>query len=163
MTDLNFTLRELDPSRELAGLVIRLGDAVLTRLVRPSSNTEDIELRIPPGPLGIWLAENWWRLRWECRPPKGITSEWREAHDMAAIGAGHAWPSIAFWGEGRRIMVLAKADAPGVMGPVRFLQDALSFVLATSFEAALNAVFGGVSGMLAGEDRVSFQALISAL
>jgi hypothetical protein len=82
---------------------------------------------------------------------------------MAAIGAGHAWPSIAFWGEGQRIMTLAKADPPGVMGPVRFLQDALSFVPAASFEAALDAVFDAVSGMLAGEDRVSFQALVNAL
>ena len=163
MTDLTFTLCGFDHAPGLAGLVIRLGDTVLTRLLRPGSNTEDTELRIPPGPLGIWFAENWWRLRWECRPLRGFTPEWREAHDMAAIGAGHAWPSIAFWGEGQRVMVLAKADPPGVMGPVRFLQDALSFVPGQSFETAIDTLLEAVDGMLAGEDRDHFRSLIGAL
>lgn len=163
MTDLTFTLRELDRAHGLAGLEIRLGDAVLTRLLRPGSNAENTELRIPPGPLGIWFAENWWRLRWECRPLDGFTPEWREAHDMAAIGAGHAWPSIAFWGEGRRVVVLAKADPPGVMGPVRFLQDALSFIPEQSFETAVDTLLKAVDGMLAGEDRDHFRSLIDAL
>lgn len=163
MTELIFTLRELDRARDLAGLEIRLGDAVLTRLLRPGSNAENTELRIPPGPLGIWFAENWWRLRWECRPLGGFTPEWREAHDMAAIGAGHAWPSIAFWGEGQRVMVFAKADPPGVMGPVRFLQDALSFIPGKSFETGVDSLLEAIDGMLVGEGRDHFRSLINAL
>lgn len=161
--DLTFTLRELDRARDPAGLEIRLGDTVLTRLLRHDSSAENTELHIPPGPLGIWFAENWWRLRWECLPLDGLTPEWREAHDMASIGAGHAWPSIAFWGEGQRVMVLAKADPPGVMGPVRFLQDALSFVPGQSFETAVDALIKSVDGMLVGEDRDYFRSLIGAL
>jgi hypothetical protein len=60
-------------------------------------------------------------------------------------------------------MVFAKADPPGVMGPVRFVQDALSFVPAPSFEAALDAVFDRVVGVLSGEDRRALEALVGAL
>lgn len=163
MIDIAFTLRTLDSSQGLAGLKVQLGQVFLTRLMRPGSNVEDIELRIPPGPFGAWLAENWWRLRWECRPLNGFTAEWRESHDMAAIGAGHAWPNVSFWGEGQRIMVLAKADPPGVMGPVRFLQDALSFVSAKSFEAAIDAILESVGDMVEGEHQGYFRALVQAL
>jgi len=82
---------------------------------------------------------------------------------MAAIGAGYAWPSVAFWGEGQRITIFAKADPPGVMGPVRFLQSALAFIPAASFESAVDSLFDAVGTMLDGEDIAAFRALINAL
>jgi hypothetical protein len=82
---------------------------------------------------------------------------------LASIGAGHSWPKLRLWGEGERVVVLSKADPPGTIGSVRFLQDALGFVPTTQFEETIDALFLRVHGMLAGEDESTFQTLLGVL
>jgi len=152
----------IDDPRPIA---IRLGDIVLTRLQRPGEERLDDYLIAPPAQLAFWLADNWWRLRWECVPPEGVTPEWRLAHELSSIGGGYAWPQVAMWGEGERVGIVSRCDPPGVIGPVRFLTDALKFISASAFEEAVDRFLETASNEHAGygSDRTSLRSLIDLL
>jgi hypothetical protein len=152
---------ELDAS---AGVVIGSGETVFTRLLRQGANTVEDRLEAPPGQLAFWLVDNWWRLRWECVPPSGPTPDWRLAHDLAGIG-GYAWPRLAIWGEGDRIGLSSRSDPAGVVGPVRYLTDALIYVSAAAFEDEADKLFDSVSSEQAGliSDRAALRTQMKAL
>jgi hypothetical protein len=116
-----------------AGITIGSNKIVFTRLLRPGANAPEDYLKAPPAQLAFWLVDNWWRIRWECVPPSGPTADWRLAHELSSIG-GYAWPRLAIWGEGNRIGLSSKSDPAGVVGPVRYLTDALTYVPAEAFE-----------------------------
>jgi hypothetical protein len=116
-----------------AGIAIGSNEIVFTRLLRPGANAPEDRLQAPPAQLAFWLVDNWWRIRWECVPPSGPTPDWRLAHELGSIG-GYAWPRLAIWGEGSRIGLSSRRDPAGVVGPVRYLTDALTYVPAEAFE-----------------------------
>ena len=138
MTHFQIALEELPPPNPdgIAGLLMRVGDTVLTSVVR-SGSAKDASLRIPAGPLAFWVAENWWRLRWEPKATPPLDA-WRMSHEMPAIGHGHAWPRVTIWGDRDRVMLVSRADPPGLVGPVRFTTNAVTFVPAAEFETALD-------------------------
>ena len=76
-------------------LRIRLGDSVLTRLVRRGGNAPDDWLEAPPVPLAFWFIDNWWRIRWEPTPHGDLNAEWRLAHHLSSVGAGYHWPNVS--------------------------------------------------------------------
>lgn len=167
MNDLQIDVRTdagagVDDPRPIA---IRSGDIVLTRLQRPGEERPDDYLIAPPAQLAFWLTDNWWRLRWECVPPEGMTLEWRLAHELSSIGGGYAWPRVAMWGEGERVGIVSRCDPPGVVGPVRFLTDTLKFISASAYEQAVDRFLETVSDERAGygSDRTSLRSLFDTL
>lgn len=146
----------------ICGLDMRVGDALLTRLVRSGSGAEDTRIRVPAAPLAFWFAENWWRLRWE--PRTSIPSDsWRMAHEMSAIGYGHAWPRVTIWGDRDRVMLIARAEPPGIAGPVRFLTNAVVFTPGPDFEATLDRFFDEAIGIVPSADHDELGALVEQL
>jgi hypothetical protein len=150
-----------DPQR----IAIRSDTLVLTRLQRLGEEHSDDYLVAPPAQLAFWLAENWWRLRWECVPSDGITPEWRLAHELSSIGGGYAWPQAAMWGEGERVGLFSRSDPPGVIGPVRFLTKGLEFIPATTFEEAVDRFLATACDNHAGfgSDRPALRSLVTTL
>ena len=120
-------------------VALRCGDIVFTRLLRQGQDQLDDYLHAPPGQLAFWLVDNWWRLRHECVPAGIPSAEWRLAHDMASIGGGYVWPRLGIWGEGGRVGLASRSDPPGVVGPVRYITDALLFVSGDDFEQVTDA------------------------
>ena len=114
---------------------IASGETVFTNLIREQGRAHDDAVLAAPEPLAFWLCDNWWRLRWETIPPNGLSSaSWRLAHDIAAVGGGYSWPRLCLWGDLDRIGLLSQADPVGVVGPVRYLTDALVYIHAAHFE-----------------------------
>jgi hypothetical protein len=146
-------------------IVIRLGDTVFTRLLRPGQDKLDDALQAPAGQLAFWLLDNWWRLRFECIPPSRPSTEWRLAHDMASIGGGFPWPRLRVWGEGNRVGLASKSDPEGVVGPVRYVTDALFFITGKDFESAIDRFVALAADNTAGfgPDRDALQTLLRAL
>src|SRR5208282_6294317 len=126
------------------GIAIGSRDTVFTQLLRQGANAPDDYFNAPPAQLAFWLVDNWWRLRSECVPAFGPTAEWRLAHDLTSI-CGYAWPRLAIWGEGNRIGLSSRSDPAGVVGPVRYLIDALIYVSASSFETEVDKFLDLVS------------------
>ncbi|HVC63597.1 MAG TPA: hypothetical protein VND19_24930 [Acetobacteraceae bacterium] len=167
MTDLEIKVRS-DPTTSSGGplgVALRVGEVVLTRLIRPHEREADDYLLAPPAQLAFWLVDNWWRIRWECIPPVGMPSEWRLSHELSAIGGGYVWPRLAIWGEGSRIGLLSRSDPSGVVGPVRYLTDALLFIAASQFETATDEFLSNAIDAVAetDTDRGALRAQVRAL
>ncbi|MBZ9939466.1 hypothetical protein LB518_24490 [Mesorhizobium sp. BR1-1-16] len=146
----------------ISELEMAVGGALLTRLIRTEAQGTVTSVRVPAAALGFWIADHWWRLRWE--PRSGCPSEsWRMAHEMNAIGNGHAWPPVTIWGDRDRVMFMSRADPPGVAGPVRFLTNAVTFVPSSGFEAAMDGLLDDALSAAPATDRVSLVALVNAL
>jgi hypothetical protein len=150
---------------DVARIALRAGDLTLTRLIRPHEHEPDDYLHAPPAQLAFWLVDNWWRLRWECIPPRGMIPEWRLSHELSAIGGGYVWPRVAVWGEGHRIGLLSRSDPPGVVGPVRYLTDALVFIPADGFESVVDEFLANAVDIYARSDpdRLALHDQVSAL
>jgi hypothetical protein len=145
------------------GISIRASNIVLTKLLREGLNEPSDFVDVPLTSLAFWVIDHWWRLRWESIPPGGITSEWREAHELASVGGGFAWPRITIWGEEPRIGLIARSDPQGVMGPVRFLTDALVFVSASDFETEIDRFCSVATEHASVDDHVALLAAIQAV
>ena len=152
-------------SRGAWGIAIRSGETVFTRLFRARDNEPDDYIVAPPTQLAFWLTDNWWRLRWECFPAGGMTADWRLAHDVSSVGGGYAWPRLSIWGEDDRIGLLSRSDPEGVMGPVRYLTDALDFVRASDFEQTCDGFLDTAIDKYTDDsgDRAALQAQVRAL
>jgi hypothetical protein len=146
----------------LATLNVTVGDIVMTRLVRTGANTTSEAVRIPAAPLGFWIADHWWRLRWEPKPAKP-DDEWRMAHSMPGIGHGHAWPPITIWGDRDRVMLISRADPPGVASPARYLTNAVAFARGDDFEVVADGLLDISAAIAPKRDRAALAALIDAL
>ena len=87
------------------------------------------------------------------------------AHDIASVGGGYAWPRLCIWGDLDRIGLLSQADPIGVIGPVRYLTDALLYVAAPGYEAQVDQFLDRVADAQQGfgSDRQALRALIGAL
>jgi len=117
---------------EPMGVLIGSHETVFTRLIRHGANAPEDYLEAPPGQMAFWLVDNWWRLLAECVPSSGPTPDWRLAHDLSSM-SGFAWPRMAIWGEGDRIGLSSRSDPTGVVGPVRYLTDALVYIPSDEF------------------------------
>jgi hypothetical protein len=146
----------------IAALSVTVGDIVMTRLVRPGANTTSDAVCIPAAPLGFWIADHWWRLRWEPKPGKP-DDDWRMAHSMPAIGHGHAWPPITIWGDRDRVMLISRADPPGVASPARYLTNAVTFARGEDFEVVADGLLDASAATAPERDRAALTGLIRAL
>lgn len=142
---------ELPPEETatFAELTVRLNDKAMTRLYDVAAKTERDGLFAAAYPLALFLAENWWRLRWEPAPASLSRAgpKWRMAHSIAAAGAGYVWPNITFHGDGERMFMEA--------GPHASESSAVQFVLqghgefdAGAFEAEVDRFMEGVLARL---------------
>lgn len=124
-------------ARTFARLEIRSGENLLTQL-------EDInEQKTRPGPyvfiyeLAEWIADNWWRLRWE--PDSGNNStDWELSHRMSAIGGGSIWPDIAIKSEGDFILIESRQTSIKKEATIRYLNDLDLLLPARDYEAAID-------------------------
>ena len=126
-------------SATTASLTIRVGDRIATRNDDEWSKSIENSARLSLYPLALWLADCWWRLRWEPEPsqsPPG--SGWRMAHEMAAAGHGFLWPNLTFTGDSHSIQVTGRPSNPLSEEPVRFLADFEETVPSDTFERAVD-------------------------
>lgn len=88
-------------------------------------------------PLALFLAANWWRLRWEPAPLKH-DPQWLMRHSLAAIGEGYAWPDISFASDGEFILVSVRGTEYSSTSPVRYIADFAGWISAQDFERAVS-------------------------
>ena len=117
---------------------LRSGEVCFTELVRNGGNGSDDYLQAPPVQLAFWLTDNWWRLRWEPVVSERVYPDWRLAHELAAIGGGYIWPRLRIWSEDTRVGLACRSDSLGMNFALRYTKDALVFVSADQFEAAVD-------------------------
>jgi hypothetical protein len=136
-------------SATAASLTIRVGDHVATRNDDGWSRSVEDSARLALYPLALWLADSWWRLRWESEPSHSLPgSAWRMAHECAAAGHGFLWPNLTFASDSQSVQIVGRPANPLSEEPVRFLADFAETVPAEIFERAVDDFIGLVLARL---------------
>lgn len=119
----------------LAQIQIRVGDECATHVEDVLAKTVRPFLRASAHTLAVWLAANWWRLRWEPEAPtREATTDWLLSHSMASAGEGYVWPNLLLISDGHSVSARAVPSRRTRFGPVHYLADFQSTVLAADFE-----------------------------
>lgn len=132
-----------------SGVRIDAAGTTLTRLLSQADGEERNFLLAPPHLLAVWLAANWWRLRWEARPKQfsgqADRATWNAAHILTEVSGGYSWPRASFWGLDSQVAYAMDEDPVGVAGPVRFLsQIPESAMPAAEFESGVETFWKAV-------------------
>ena len=132
-----------------AQVVMLVDDQPVTELDDLFARTVRSGLRASANHLALWLASNWWRLRWE--PESGTDdTDWKLSHSVAAVGGGFAWPDLTFASDGKHVHVRSIAGAPKPTSPVRYLVDADRNIDVRAFEAGTDDFVQRVLARLSG-------------
>lgn len=128
-----------------ASLSIRAGGRTLTRVEdRLAKTTRDV-IRVSAYPVALWIAANWWRLRWES---KKRGTDWAMTHHLAAAGSGYVWPDMEIASEGDYLMLISRATDERREEPVSFLGDNNVFIPARQFVEQIDRFMTTVIGRL---------------
>lgn len=147
---------ELPPpeAATFAELTIRLNDKPATRLYDVQAQTVRDGLFAAAYPLALFLAENWWRIRWEPAPEKcamRAKPQWRLAHSIAAAGAGYVWPNITLYGDGEFVFVQVGPQG-SQSSSVQFVSQHNGALPVEDFEAEVDRFMAGVLARLDARD-----------
>ena len=130
-----------------ADMKITVGGQCVTELEDDRSQTLRKGMYISVYPMALFLAANWWRLRWESKPLQE-DPEWRMRHCLPAIGEGYVWPDLTFTSDGEGILLTVRSREKSRTSPVRYLADFSAWVPARSFEGAVRNCIEGVLSRL---------------
>ncbi|MBK8750869.1 MAG: hypothetical protein IPL99_04115 [Candidatus Competibacteraceae bacterium] len=118
-----------------AALVIRINGSNATELEDQRARTVRNYARVSASQMALWLATNWWRLRWE---PQRQTLFWAMSHRLGAAGGGYTWPDLLFSSDGDFVRVQSRptSDWPGT--PTRYLRTFDERLSAQEFERGID-------------------------
>lgn len=119
----------------------------LTEVEDSLARTVRDHVNLPLVSLAEWLLGNWWRLRWEGRPPRPSRG-WQRAHSLAAIGGGNTWPNLEISSDGAFVELVQRAEDARDVSAVRYLRSIHVEIPAMEFEAAVNRLVDVVEARL---------------
>jgi Zn-dependent peptidase ImmA (M78 family) len=120
---------------------IFVGDLCLTELEDRVAKTVRPTLRASTYRLAFWLAENWWRLRWE---PESDTLDWQLSHNLAAAGAGYVWPALTLVSDGECVALRMRPSSVAPTEDIRYLLRQDVRIPAESFVSGVDRFIGAV-------------------
>lgn len=142
------TGNEYDPTRcdlriTVDGLPATQVEVVGVRTVRDS-------IRVSAAPLALWLASNWWRLRWES---ERRSADWHMVHRISSVGGGFVWPPMSICGSGTTVQINQRPRRQATFEPVRYLTKVNTYVPAVDFEKQIDLYIGNVIERLDAIDK----------
>jgi hypothetical protein len=129
-----------------AEIGLALNGQWMTELEELESRTTMTHVRACAHTLAMWLAANWWRLRWEPEPQNAKGNvDWRIAHSVASAGGGFAWPNVIFASNGESLAVASVPRVkPAPFEPLRYLNPVHGRITAGEFEQRVDAFINAV-------------------
>jgi hypothetical protein len=139
-----FNLSAVFPKRDddVAEITLRLGENVISRIADIQQRTIRDYFRASSTSLALWLADNWWRLRWETIKDVHLPSvDWRLRHELNSASGGALWPPVTIYSVGERIAFVPSVGKYVVSGPQSYLDFKISMVAAGEYENELDRFF----------------------
>lgn len=137
--------------RDIARIRMEAGTQVVSRVLDVQSGEVRDFFRASAVSLGLWLVDNWWRLRWEPLAGAKPSYDWRLRHEISSAGAGFNWPPIMAYGTGPRVVLAPAFGGRASSGPIRYLDmDTVHVMPGEHFEAGLDRFLGQVIASCAG-------------
>lgn len=143
----NFTFSPSWPkgSDDVAEISLRVGDRVISRIADTEKGTVRDFFRASSTGLAFWLADNWWRLRWETINGTQLPSvDWRLRHELNSASGGALWPPVMIFSVGNRIAFAPSVGKKDVDGPQSYFQFKIGMVAADEYEQELDSFFEAV-------------------
>lgn len=132
-------------SDDVAEISLRLGDSVISRIADTEKGTVRDFFRASSTGLAFWLADNWWRLRWETISDSRLPSvDWRLRHELNSANGGALWPPVMILSVGDRIAFAPSVGKKVVDGPQSYFQFKIGMVAADEYERELDSLFEAV-------------------
>jgi hypothetical protein len=155
----------LSGEKDVAEIGIYLGDRALTQLLDVTTNQVRDFIRASAVSLGLWFADNWWRLRWEPIPDyRAITADWRLRHELTSAPGGTTWPPLMIYGVGARVVLAPIAVNMETGGLVEYRPVPVSIMPGQVYEEGLDAFFKSVMATCANaQDGLALTALVGQL
>ncbi|MER8823070.1 hypothetical protein NKH70_25315 [Mesorhizobium sp. M0991] len=134
-------------SDDVAAISLRVGDRVISRIADTEKQTVRDYFRASSTGLALWLADNWWRLRWETiRDFRFPSVDWRLRHELNSASGGALWPPVMIFSVGDRIAFAPSVGKNVVNGPQSYFEFKVGMVAADEYEAELDRLFEAVLG-----------------
>lgn len=141
----NFSAAWLKGSDDVAEISLRVGDSVISRIADTKKGTVRDFFRASSTGLAFWLADNWWRLRWETISDSRLPSvDWRLRHELNSASGGALWPPVMIYSVGDRIAFAPSVGNKVVDGPQSYFQFKIGMVAADEYERELDCLFEAV-------------------
>ena len=132
-------------SDDVAEISLRVGDRVISRIADTEKGTVRDFFRASSTGLAFWLADNWWRLRWETISDSRFPSvDWRLRHELNSASGGALWPPVMIFSVGDRISFAPSVGKKVVDGPQSYFQFKIGMVAANEYERELDSFFEAV-------------------
>lgn len=139
-------------SHDVADISLRLGEQLLSRIADTNKGSVRDSFRASATSLALWLADNWWRLRWETlRSLQSVSSDWRIRHELNSASGGALWPPVMIYSSSDRIVFAPSFGRNTVGGPQQYFDFRVATVGAQEYEAEVDRFIGAVIGHCAQE------------
>lgn len=142
-----FTFSAVWPRRDddVAEISLRLGDSVISRIADTKKGTVRDYFRASSTSIAFWLADNWWRLRWETiTDARSPSVDWRLRHELNSASGGALWPRVMIYSVGDRIAFAPSVGKNVVDGPQSYFDFKIGMVSADEYEQELDRLFHAV-------------------
>ncbi len=132
-------------SDDMAKISLRVGERVISRIADTEKQTVRDYFRASSTGLALWLADNWWRLRWETIKDFGFPSvDWRLRHELNSASGGALWPPVMIFSVGNRIAFAPSVGKNIVGGPQSYFDFKIGMVTAHEYVPELDRFFEAV-------------------
>jgi hypothetical protein len=139
-------------SDDVAKISLRVGGSVISRIADTKVGMVRDYFRASSTSLALWLADNWWRLRWETISDSGLSVDWRLRHELNSASGGALWPPVMIFSVGDRIAFAPSVGKRVVDGPQSYFPFNIGMVAAAEYEQELDIFFDAVVGHCAKTD-----------
>ena len=134
-----------DGSDDAAKISLRVGERVISRIADTEKQTVRDYFRASSTGLALWLADNWWRLRWETISDFRFPSvDWRLRHELNSASGGSLWPPVMIFSVGDRIAFAPSIGKNIVGGPQSYFDFKVGMVAAHEYVPELDRFFEDV-------------------
>ena len=132
-------------SDDVAEISLRVGERIISRIADTEKGTVRDRFRASSTGLALWIADNWWRLRWETIPDvKSPSIDWRLRHEMNSASGGALWPPVMIFSAGDRIAFAPSIGKRFIDGPQSYFDFKIGMVSANEYELELDSLFNDV-------------------
>lgn len=132
-------------SDDVADVTLRVGDRMISRIADTEKQSVRDYFRASSTALALWLADNWWRLRWETiRDSRFPSVDWRLRHELNSATGGALWPPVMIFSVGDRIAFAPSVGKSVVAGPQSYFEFKIGMVAADEYELELDRLFEAV-------------------
>lgn len=153
-----------DGLRDVAEIRIAADRELLTRFLDLEKGGQRDHFRASAVSLAFWLADNWWRLRYESLDGSTPSVNWRLRHELSSASGGTFWPSLMIHSSGENVQLTPAFSRHLETSPLRYLAPDTTSVSGRAFENGIDRFFDQVRETCASAlDGAAIAELIATL